>query len=535
MKKPTARRQMLAFALLALFVYLAPALSAQEQPPWIFGMHDPGGEGDMEARGKRGWIVFTEEIGHNRYDWGSRDYRPWTDDGHDVIVRLNNGYEPNGTLPQEAYYEDFAIRAGNWVQNSHGANIWIIGNEPNLQREWPNGQPITVARYVQAYRLARNQIHSRPGHENDLVVPAPSGTYGPPLPEYGIEGFLDYWVNILNQLGADEVDALALHAYTHGSDPNLVFSDEEMASYPGIYYHFRVYKNYMNAIPSSMRQKPVWITETDQARTVSGYNWDNVWGTRDWMSNIHQEITTWNGDATRQPIRGVVPFRWEEAWEDGKCYCIPCVYHAVEGWKSALNTDYRWRRGSPRTQYERTYWVVDASATSTQWNQVAQDAFATKTTVGASYDDAGIGDLNVRNVVAWGWPGNRQDLVDWYQQHYGGVTVWFRNLPGEAYYSYGPYYTSAPGSGRGLPREQYHREYWLVPQNASLTQYLGVVDAAYPSRRTVGFSYDDSGIGELNQRHVVLWGYTWQHPSGLGPWYGQYYTGATIQFAGYYP
>ncbi len=39
---------------------------------------------------------------------------------------------------------------------------------------------------------------------------------------------------------------------------------------------------------------------------------------------------------------------------------------------------------------------------------------------------------------------------------------------------------------------------------------------------TVGASYDDAGIGALNQRHVVLWGYTWQYPSGLAPWYGQY-------------
>ncbi len=86
MRKPTHRRPLLALSLLALLVYLAPALSAQEQPPWIFGMHDPGGEGDMAARGKQGWIVFTEEIGHNRYDWSSRDYRPWTDAGHDVAA-----------------------------------------------------------------------------------------------------------------------------------------------------------------------------------------------------------------------------------------------------------------------------------------------------------------------------------------------------------------------------------------------------------------------------------------------------------------
>jgi len=44
----------------------AGVASAQPaQPPWIFAMHDPGAEGEMEAKGKRGWIVFTEAIGHD--------------------------------------------------------------------------------------------------------------------------------------------------------------------------------------------------------------------------------------------------------------------------------------------------------------------------------------------------------------------------------------------------------------------------------------------------------------------------------------
>ena len=30
-------------------------------PPYIFGMHDPGGEFLMADKGRRGWIVFTHE------------------------------------------------------------------------------------------------------------------------------------------------------------------------------------------------------------------------------------------------------------------------------------------------------------------------------------------------------------------------------------------------------------------------------------------------------------------------------------------
>lgn len=31
--------------------------------PYLFGMHDPGGEQHMTQSGKPGWIVFTEAIG----------------------------------------------------------------------------------------------------------------------------------------------------------------------------------------------------------------------------------------------------------------------------------------------------------------------------------------------------------------------------------------------------------------------------------------------------------------------------------------
>lgn len=538
-----AQRRSATLVLLALLVAalgLSPQLLAQEQPPWIFGMHDPGGEGEMVAKGKRGWIVFTEAIGSNPGDQGGRDYTPWSNAGHGVIVRLNNGYEPNGTLPHPSLYNNFAIRAGNFVANSSGADIWIIGNETNLPREWPGGPigtPITVQNYVDAFRLARNNIRSRPGHGNDMVIPQASGTYGPPTSS-SPGGFLQYWVDILNSLGADEVDGLALHAYTHGSDPNLVFSNSKMGPpYQNINYHFRVYQNYMNAIPADMRRKPVFITETDQTREVSGYNWDNVPHTRTWMENIHQEISNWNSDATHQPIRAVVPFRWFSANEGDKNYCIPCVGHAVEGWKQAMNTDRRWRRGAPRVQYNREYWVIDGRAAQWQVENIATQAFnAGKKTVGFSFDDAGVGDLNNRHVVVWGWNQSRQSLINWYQQHYGGVTLEFRDLPGEGSGISGTYTTSAPGSDRGKPRFQYEREYWVVPQNASYSDYMKVVRHSLANgKRTVGFSYDDAGIGELNQRHVVVWGYSWQNPAGLAPWYGTEYTGTTVQFANSYP
>jgi len=58
-----------------------------------------------------------------------------------------------------------------------------------------------------------------------------------------------------------------------------------------------------------------------------------------------------------------------------------------------------------------------------------------------------------------------------------------------------------PAKPRGTPREQYARVYVLLPQ-----QYIGnaewVAAAAGPGY-TVGFSADDAGIGDLDQRLVI--------------------------------
>lgn len=104
---------------------------------YIFGIHEPGGEQYMLESGHPGWIVFTEEIGHNPNNVSGANYTPYSGQGLGVISRLNNGYEPNGTIPNEINYEAFANRCAQFVANSPGCNIWIIGNEMNYSIERP--------------------------------------------------------------------------------------------------------------------------------------------------------------------------------------------------------------------------------------------------------------------------------------------------------------------------------------------------------------------------------------------------------------
>lgn len=104
---------------------------------YLYGLHDPGGEQHMLDAGTPGWIVFTEGIGHDRNNRSGFDYRPYSNRGLGIITRLNNGYYPEGTIPHSRHYADFAQRCANFVANSPGCKIWIIGNEPNYRIERP--------------------------------------------------------------------------------------------------------------------------------------------------------------------------------------------------------------------------------------------------------------------------------------------------------------------------------------------------------------------------------------------------------------
>ena len=69
--------------------------------PYIFGLHDPGGESIMAVAGRRGCVLFTEvaaippirAVAH---------YRPWSNQDFGIICRINHGYGSVGTLPLPA-------------------------------------------------------------------------------------------------------------------------------------------------------------------------------------------------------------------------------------------------------------------------------------------------------------------------------------------------------------------------------------------------------------------------------------------------
>lgn len=79
-------------------------------------------------------------------------------------------------------------------------------------------------------------------------------------------------------------------------------------------------------------------------------------------------------------------------------------------------------RGSPRTQYARTYVLMSPTMGVDMVQAAAQATWKEeRLTIGGSADDAGIGDLDERYIIACNpgdWPGN---LAEFYGIHYPGV------------------------------------------------------------------------------------------------------------------
>src|SRR5512138_2232719 len=91
--------------------------------PYLYGLHDPGGEYLMAQAGARGWILFTEELGSDPNDRRGKDYSQWANAGYGILARLNNGYEPSGTIPRSNRYADFSRRDANFVAACKGCHI----------------------------------------------------------------------------------------------------------------------------------------------------------------------------------------------------------------------------------------------------------------------------------------------------------------------------------------------------------------------------------------------------------------------------
>ena len=140
-----------------------------------------------------------------------------------------------------------------------------------------------------------------------------------------------YFQDMIRCIGL--LDGFAIHAYTHGAHPTLIQSESKMSA-PGFQHralHFRVYREFLEVIPSSLRHLPVYITESNQG--------DHAWLDMNtgWVQGAYAEINEWNQQPNNQKIQALCLYRWNDhdQWEIGN---KPGV---IEDFRQAMRNEYR--------------------------------------------------------------------------------------------------------------------------------------------------------------------------------------------------
>ncbi len=218
---------------------------------------------------------------------------------------------PRGPCPCRRSIAQFAAAAARYVARAARCHIWIVGNEPNHEVERPQGRPIYPVNYASAYAQVRAAIHGVPGHADDQVLVAGSAPWNATTTYAGNEkgDWIRYFIDVLQQLGDNEVDGFALHTYTHDLNPKQITGDffHTQPGYTHLRNEFRTYLDYMNAIPDRFRHLPVYITETNPTTRHKGWNPSLNVG---WVQTAYAEIAGWNSQAGRQPIQALLLYRW---------------------------------------------------------------------------------------------------------------------------------------------------------------------------------------------------------------------------------
>ncbi len=339
----------------------------------IFGIHAVAVADDQIMRdrirglyhesGKAGWILFTEICGRHAHAINfipeiRRRLWDWAERGYGVIVRLNHGYEPGGTLPASRHYDDFAAAAARWVEvylqdeaRAPSDYAWTlqIGNEQNNPREHPGGfehptEHITAERYADAFN--RTYARIKAVLPNAIVCPGAVDPYNyMPMKRLGNARWrpLDYFTTMMERIHV--LDGVILHAYTHGPDPVTITHLKRFGDGTGPlwdhYYDFQTYRVFMERIPAKWRSLPVYITEMDHIHLPAGEHhqgWINQ--NVGWVRAAYAEIDRWNQYPYAQQIRCGLLYRWT-----GDAWAIDNKPEILTDFKQALEHDYRWRRG----------------------------------------------------------------------------------------------------------------------------------------------------------------------------------------------
>lgn len=297
-------------------------------PSYLLGLHDTGGEDQLLAALKPGWVTVAARIDRTL----PLDFSAQAHSGLGVVVTLLPGAED--AFPAPEAYDSFARACAAAVAHARDARIWVIGAEPNRLGMAP-------ADYARAFALCRGAIKELPGHADDWVVPAAPAPWSTATRYPANPGgdWIRYFQDVLFQLVQQSArpDALALHAHTHGLDPARVSADSRAEGFPTRHGEFRAYRDFLQAVPPVLRALPVLLT------SVSPLEWVNE--NRGWIQAVAAEIDAWNAEPAHQPVQAVCFYRWPD---------LASRPALLQDLRAALGPEYhtRWPRLAPRPEYQ---------------------------------------------------------------------------------------------------------------------------------------------------------------------------------------
>ncbi|MCC6170089.1 MAG: M23 family metallopeptidase [Caldilineaceae bacterium] len=267
------------------------------------------------AQARRGWWVRL-------VDWVKRLFRR----GTARVVPAEAEPLPAAYPAPEA---DDPLRRG--APERFNALYGIYGEEAGHTAA---GEVITPALYGKCYHLCRSAIRQTPGHETDLVLVAAVAPWNSQTtyPGNARGDWVQYFVDILRIVQDTGCDGFALHTFAHGSNPAQIAGDTHMQPpFADRRIGFRVYQDFLAAVPDGMRHLPVYITETDQVEPWADVN-------SGWVQRAYAEIDRWNRQPGTQKLRALALYRWSRADR----WYLESKSGVIADFQLALAHDYRW-------------------------------------------------------------------------------------------------------------------------------------------------------------------------------------------------
>jgi LysM repeat protein len=193
------------------------------------------------------------------------------------------------------YYQDFAnFLAGVAALGPDAIEVW---NEPNIDREWPNGQ-VNGANYTAMLSAAYSAI--KRANPNVVVIsgaPSPTGFFGGQCQPGGCDDNV-FIAQMRNAGAANFMDCVGVH-YNEGILPPTATSGDPRGNSG---HYTRYFPAMVNLYSQTFPNKPLCITEIGYL-TSAGYG--PLPGGFAWAANTTlQQHAQWLGDAARIARQG---------------------------------------------------------------------------------------------------------------------------------------------------------------------------------------------------------------------------------------